>query len=497
MAWNLGTNNTGDALNALDPNSLRILWQKTIDVFEQTEDFFSTFEGEDRTAPIWVKSDTTKGAGLKLRVTVRSGYYGVGKSGDNQFTQPTDFEVDNISSFELDVDYLRNATSITRRTDEFMGMQGELASGQVEELGKWMGREKTARMMMMFRLTGGPQNTLLSGAVLTEDNIKSANGLTLNDIYYMGQALKPLGGQPCKTATIRGAEVLKYCVVGVTPGLFSLKQDPGYQLMLQQAMPREKYEENPLYTGGYAEIDGHSIREYNPIDHDGNGPVGSAFNAKAFLGTAITAGTTAFAVTGGGLAVGAPDTVHQYFRFFSNYAFQFLPNNIYTPGTSTKYFLIVNPSNAPVDPGKIGMYAYTTGNNGNQITITQRLSPVQNGPVSLATVGNVTWNTGVWAANGGLHTQTHPQGATIVQCNANGVPIGRTMMMGAGAALRGYGMYRNNRTQWVVDGEHQTNKYITTVFGQTLRKNNRGVYPGYVQMVHALSYPELQLPIVT
>jgi hypothetical protein len=139
------------------------------------------------------------------------------------------------------------------------------------------------------------------------------------------------------------------------------------------------------------------------------------------------------------------------------------------------------------------MYAYTTGNNGNQITITQRLAPVQNGPVAVLTVGNVTWNTGVWA---NLHTQTHPAGATIVQCNANGVPLGDTIMMGAGAMLRGYGMYRNNRTQWLVDGEHQTNTYITTVFGQVLRKNNRSVYPGYIRMKHAILYPELGLPTV-
>jgi hypothetical protein len=493
MSWNLGTNNTGDALAALDANSLRILWQKNIDVFEQTEDFFSTFEGANRTDPIWVTNDTSKGAGLKFRVTVRSGYYGPGKLGDNQFTQPTDFEVDNISSFELDADYLRNATSITRRSDEYMGMMGELRSGQVEELGKWMGREKTARAMMTYRLRGGSQNTVFANGKTSIGLLKSADSLSLNSILTMGQALKPLGGQPCKTAVVRGTDVLKYCVVGVTPGLFSLKQDPGYQLMLQQAMPRENYEQNPLYTGGYAEIDGHSIREYNPIDHDGNGPVGSAFNAKGFLGTAITAGTSAIAITGGGLAVGAPDTLKQYFRFFSNYAFPFLANDTFSPPTDEKYFLIVNPSNAPTDPGKSCMYAYTTGNNGNQITITKRLAPVQNGPVALLTVGNVTWSTGVWA---NLHTQTHPQGATIVQCNANGVPIGRTVMLAAGSMLRGYGMYRNNRTQWLVDGEHQTNTYITTVFGQVLRKNNRGVYPGYVQMEHAILYPELALPTV-
>jgi hypothetical protein len=136
---------------------------------------------------------------------------------------------------------------------------------------------------------------------------------------------------------------------------------------------------------------------------------------------------------------------------------------------------------------------------GTKITITKRLSPVQNGPVALATVGNVTYNTGVWStSNGGPgHTQTHPIGATVLLCNSYGVPIGDTIMMGAQAVIRGYGMWRNKRTQWLVDGDFQTRKYITTVFGQALRKNVRGVYPGYIRLRHALSYPELNLPTVT
>jgi hypothetical protein len=497
MSFELGTNNTATALAAMSPESVRILWQKTVDIFEQTEDFFMQFEGTNKDSPIFVINDTAAGKGLKLRITSRAGYYGPGKSGDNLFNLASDFETDVINSMEVDVDYLRDAVSITERTDEYMGMQSELAFGQAGELGKWMGREKTARIMMTYRLKGGPQNTLISGGHPTVDGIKSSDGLTYNDILYMGQVLKPLGGAPCETATIRGVPVLKYCIVGVTPGLFTLKQDPDYKLILKDAMPREKYDQNPLFSGGYAELDGHSIREYNPIDHDGYGPVGSAFNPKAFLGGAIAAGTAAFNILGGGSAAAASLTNIQYFRFFSEWAFEFLPNDVYTPLGLQNYILIVNPKNAAVDPGKIGMYGYTV-NSGNTLTINQRLAPVTNGPVALSQVGNVTWNTGVWStANGGPgHTNVHPIGSTILECNANGVPYGRTVMFGARNIIRGYGKFRNKRTQWMVDGEFETRKYITSVFGQSLRKNVNNVYPGYVQLLHSLSYPELGLPVV-
>lgn len=493
MSFELGTPNTGLALSTMSPDSVRIIWQKAIDVFEQTNDFWAMFEGESKDSPIQVINDTSVGKGLTFRVTSLAGFYGRGKSGDDLFNDEDDFEQAVINSNEMIADYLRNATSRTQRMDEKMGMVNELSSGLVEQLGGWMGREKSARAGMTFVLKGGPENLLIGGGETDENELVTADGLTYNDILFMGQALKPMGGRPCEIGTVRGSPVMKYCVVGTTPGLFSLKQDPDYKQILREAGPREKYDENPLFEGGYMDLDGHGIKEFNPIDPDGYAWSGSWFNPKAFLGEAITAGTAAFALKGGGSAAAAAKTNIDYFRFFANYAFPFTSTDIYVPGSDQQYFLVVNPKNAAVDAGKIGMYGYTTGNNGNQITINKRLAPVQNGPVAMVTVGNVTWNTGVWA---GLHTQVHPIGATIVACNANGVPIGDTVMLGAGAMLRGYGMFRNSRTQWNVDGDFETRSYIKTVFGQQLRKNVNGKYPGYVRLRHAIRYPELGLPTV-
>lgn len=496
MSWDINTPNTGAALQAFGADNIRLLWQKKFDIYEQTEDFLGQFEGESEESAIWTTNDTSKGAGMIMNITARAGYYGRGKDGDNLFVNATDFEKDVISNNQLKVDWLRNATSITLRTDEIMGMRDELASGQVKQLGNWVGREKNARAMMTFRLKGGAQNLLIAGGGTDENAIKSANGLTYNDgILRMGQALKPLGGTPCEIGTVRGNPVYKYCVVGTTPGLFSLKIDSDYKLLVKDAAPRESWDENPLWKGGYMDLDGHNIREYNPIDHDGYGPVGSAFNPKAFLGTAIAAGTTAFAVTGGGSAAAAAITNIDYFRFFAGFAFTFLPGDVFAPVAGTRYFLIVNPSNAAVDPGLIGMYSYdnVTGNTGNTITINGRLGPTVAG-IQNSTLGNVTWNTGVWANK---HSYTHPIGSTIVACNAYGVPVGDTIMMGRGAMLRGYGSFKNYRAQWQVEGGFETRKFVGSVFGQVLRKNVRGVYPGYVRLRHAIAYPELNLPTVT
>ncbi len=482
----------------MSPESVRILWQREVDVYEQTEDFWAKFEGNSKDSSIRVITDTSVDKGLKFRVTSRAGYYGKGKSGDALFDDVTDFEKDVINSNELQADYLRNATSATLRADEFMGMQGELVDGQAAELGKWMGREKSARAGMTFVLLGGPENLLIGGGKASQDDLLTFDGVVYDDILFMGQALKPMGGRPCEVGTVRGSPVYKYCIVGTTPGLFSLKQDPDYKQILREAGPREKYDENPLFEGGYMDLDGHRIVEFNPIDPDGYAWSGSWFNAKAFLGTAILAGTTAFDITGGGSAAAAAITNVEYFRFFPNFAFEFTPENIYVPDTTVvQYLLVVNPR-GPVtvdnpNPGGVGMYAYTSGNNGNKITISSRLGPTTAG-VQHTTLGDVTWNTGVWS---GVHSEVHPIGSTIILCNKKGVPIGDTIMMGAMCMLRGYGKYRNKRTQWNVDGDFETRKYITTVFGQQLRKNVNNKYPGYVRLRSAISYPELGLPVVT
>ena len=483
--------NTGASLSAMSASDVRTLWQKTVDIFEQTEDFFEQFEGKTMASPIWEKTETEKGAGQSIRITVRSGYYGEGKTGDALFETTSDYEQTLISGYSLSVDWLRNATSSNERMEEVMGMRGEILNGDAAELGKWMGRQKTARQMMLFREKGGTDNLSYAGGNLDEDSLLSADSLTWDEIVKGKAQLEPLGGRPAKVGRVRGVDVFRYLVIGTVPGLYSLKTDADYKQVLREAGVRG--DSNELFEGGYVDIDGNMIKAYNPIDHDGRGPVGSAWNAKAFLGTAITAGTTAIDVLGGGDTTAAAETNKLYFKFFPNYAFEFLPSDILTAGTSTKYFLIVNPRSGSGGDGKIGMYSYTTGNNGNKITITGRLGSAASG-VRATTLGSVTWDSGVWA---GKHTDAHPVGATIIPCNAKGVPTGDTCILGAGASLRGYGKYRNHRSQEEVNGGFVTRRYISSVFGQALRKDRLSRAPGYLRIRHAINYAGLGVPTVT
>lgn len=489
MAYEIAPPNTGDALSTMDADSVRNLWQKTVDMHEQTEDFWAKFEGNSRQAVIATRTDTSKGRGQSVTITNMAGFYGPGKQGDEHFEAAEDYEDLLINSYTVNVDWLRNAYADNERMEEVMGMRGELRSGAAAELGNWMGREKSDRIFMMFREKGGAENTVIAGGKSGIDNIVSADVLNYDEVLGMGAIMQPLGGRPAMMGRVNGQSVMKYNIVGTVPGMFSLEMDSDYQQILRDAGQRG--EGNHLFKGGFPDLRGNVFHCYNPIDHDGYGPVGSAMNPKAFLGGAITAGTATFDVLGGGSAAAAAKTKILYFKHFFNYAYKFMPGDVLANGSTERYFLVVNPPNAPTDPNKIGMYAYTTGNNGNKITITKRLGPAD-AVAQQETIGNVTWNTGVWANK---HTQVHPIGATIVQCNANGVPIGETLMLGAAAGIRGYGKYRNKRSSESADGGFVERRYITSVFGQNLRLDAQGRARGYIRLIHAIQYPELnQIP---
>jgi len=480
--------NTGDSLAALAPNSVRKLWNKGLLIAEQTEDFFASMESKSNKALIRVKTDTSKGRGQKITFTNMSGFYDEPHIGEELFESPDDFEDALINDYDLIVDWVRHATRYTERMEELMGMRGEIKSGFNVELGKWLGRLKSEQLFGMFHLQLQSDNVLYANGK-TRDTLTSADVLVWDEVVVMGQSMKPKGGLPANLSKRGKAPVWGNSVIATEAGLLSLKADPDYKTLLQNADVRGK--NNSLFEGGYNCIDGHCITPYNPIDHDGVGAVGSFMNPKAYLGTAVTAGTTAIDITGGGTAANGALTKKKYFKYFPNYAYNFIGQGAITPATDVRYFLIYNLTGA--DAGKMGMYSYTTGNDGNKITIVNRLAAAASGQ-AVTTLGDVTWDTGVWS---GKHTDAHPSGSLVIPCNSKGVPIGTTLMLGRMAAMRGYGKYRGHRSQQTHEGGFITDRFITSIFGQKIREDRLERQPAVVRLEHAITYPGLNFPTVS
>lgn len=479
MSTTIVSPNGGAALAAqADPTEL---WQKGFDVYQQSEDFWKPFEGTRKNAPIVVKTDTSKGRGQTINIRNLAGFYKAPKIGDAQFTQASDFEKAKINDYSITIDVLRNAVSWTENAEESMGIRGELEAGLPEELGKWYGREKTHKLFMMFLHKGQTANTYFLGGGSTRDDIESTDTLSVDSITEAGVRLKRLNGRPAMVGTDANKNMIyKYCVAASSDALFSLKKDTDYKLQARDA--GERGSRNLLFKGGYHELDGQVIKEYNPIDHDGDGPIGSPVNAKADLGVAVTAGTVTFDIKGGGNATAAALTDVQYFRDFPNFDYTFRTGDSLGVGSEEFYVAVVNLEGA--DNGKFGFYK-CVGNDGNKITVTERLAAAASG-IAATQVGDVAWDAAV-------NTDAHPEGSAVIFCNAKGVPIGRTIVLGAGAALRGYGLHDGKRGEETDEDNFIKEVYIRGYFGQTPRLDARDRAPGYVVVEHAIEYAGIPL----
>lgn len=481
-AYDITAPNTGTSLETMDAASLRELWAAKVAVMEQEEDFFSEFEGQRTDSVIETVTDTSKGAGHRITFSSMAGFYQEGKHGEEVFEEATDYEKVKIASNQLLVDYIRHGTRWSERMEDHMGLKKELSMKFPEEIGKWIGRKKDRAAWMKFKHAGSSRNYAVAGGGSDVDALGASNGLTWNDIVEVTALLKNHGAAPAYLGKVKNNPVKRFIIAASTNALLSLKNDDQYIAALQESGIDGTA--NELFTGGYADVDGQIIREKQIIDHDGDGPLGSPIAPKLRLSAAIASPTASFAVTGG------TNTKVLYTCDFPNHAFRFNAVDALTAGTTPFYILVVNPPNAPTDPGKMGMYK-CVGNTGKAITVTEALSGATATGFLKNTLGAVTWNTGVWV---GKHTTVHPAGAMAYLVNAKGQPIGDTPFLGGCAMRRGYGQYRNSRATDQKEGGFIQETYGVTVFGQAPKMNADHEFPNFMVLKHSIIIPGSPIP---
>lgn len=462
--------NTGDALASQDAGSVRELWKKGVEMFEQSTDFYGPFEGTNESYPIHSERDTSKGGGHKITFTVQAGFHHEAIIGDNVIAD-ADYEKIKTGSNELTVEFMRHATQYTIRAEEKMGMRGELMKGLPQQQAQWFGREKTDRLNFMWLHRGTSENQRYAGNKSSVNALRIGDTFKHNTLIENSQILRTMNGKPAHIGRDAGKNPIKgYCWVATTESLTALKLDTDYQRATREADVRG--DDQIIFKGGYKRLDGSVINEYNPYDHDGYGAIGSVLSPKARLGNTLASADVASEIKGGGSATAAALTQIKYFKYFPNYAYQYNNEVTLTVSGTSYYVIIKNITGA--DAGKWGMYSYTT-NNGNKLTI--------NGALKNGTdLGNVTWD----AAQ---NTNDHPIGSEVVLVNSSGVPYQHVIAMGAGAARRGYGMYDKERSTDEQEGGFLKQLYMTSVFGQEPRKDANGACPGFLVVTCAIHIP--------
>ena len=496
MASYIANSNLTSTLAAQNANFVPLLWKKGAELSEQNEDYWQEFEGKGLKSPIRVETDFAKDAGQTIYFRTREGLYNDGVIGDELIGDGVEQWV--VGAYSLSVDYIRHAVRRNQRTEDQTALRAEIEEGVNTDLGEWLGRKKTKHLSMMMRENLDATSQVFASAdgssKTSMDDLKSADVVSIDGIINWGQILKTKGGLPADISRDRDNPIPAYIVSSTGEALVSLKTASDYKQAQREANTRGT--DNVIFKGGFTRIDGHVIKEYNPIDHAGQGAIGSAQNPKAKLGIAIAAADTLGFITGGGNATNGAVTQAKYFEFFRNFAYRFTPNNILAGGSTERYCLIYNLTDSGAgDANKMGFYAFTV-NDGNKLTVTKRLRAAGNvvgGAIAYTTIGGVTWNSGVWA---GKHTDAHPAGSLVIECNSYGVPFGYTFVLGAQAALRGYGRFRNERTTQTYEGGFVKDVFITSVFGQAPKQRSDGVTPNILRVAHAIQYAGLSIPNV-
>ena len=463
------------------------IWAAGARKYEDTEDIFTTLEGGENAL---IETETRLSAGVGHEITFRqeSGFYGEGKLDENDFEADDEYEELLMASDKLRVGYIRNATTEWFLTGDELGMGNELNRNLNEKLGEWLGREKSWQMAM----------SLIHQ--VKQDNHWPIASLGLETLSDATALLRPMGGTPAylKKDT-NGNDIYGLCYLTSTEGMSVLKDDTEFNDRLKHAGERGRG--NPLFTGESVMLDGNLIKHWDIKDHDGEGPVGSPLNPKAFLGAAIAAGTATFDIKGGGYLTAANKTKKMYFRYFPAYNFKFAGSSsvavdafshfLHLNGADKRFYVtIVNPKNAATDPGKWCIYECSV-NNGNKLVVTKRLGP---GTSSSDDVGVRSWRVGSVIWDAAKHTQTHGEGSLIYWSTAAGVPQGRTIGMGKGAARRGYGQFRAKRFHQQIQGGQKHELFIGSVFGQRPRVDRIKRNPAVIVLTHPIKYPGCNHP---
>ncbi len=479
---------TGDSLANMDAANVRQLWGRIANMFEKEEDAFIDMEGGPE-ALIESITDLSVGKGQKITFPEDEDFYGEPRMGDQRFTSADHYDTLRMYHNELLADWLRFGSNYSARTEEAMGMRDEILDRIPEKQGKQWGKKKSEMTQMTILHKTNAENQVIAGRRNTVHDLHSSDTLSYDEIISLGAIMEPMGGSPAVVGQDpSGNMIYGRCIVATVPAAQSLESDPTYVTNQQKAAERGKG--NKLFAGGLETVKGHVIMKHNPVDKNEAGPIGSPLFPKARLGVAITAGSSALTITGGGNATNAALPNRLYFKSFPKYAYAFLladvlstsanfwelGDGVGTNAASGNFFVvIVNSRAAAVDPGKWNMYEISA-NDGANLTCAKRMG-VQTASIESTTVGALTYDSSV-------NTQTHAEGSLIFLANKWGLPLMCTPALSRGAVRRGYGKYRNFRATDTDEGGFGKYTYLWSVFGQNVRKDASGRVPAIALLKH-------------
>lgn len=494
-------------LNSEAANAVGKAFSKYLHIGSNTSDVFSKFEGADGAmgSPVCRKTELGTMAGKKIEFTIKGQLSGFGKLGEQ--TLRGNEEKRRYGTTEVEVDFIRHAEAYTRKQIAFMAANGEVRSGIAKDLADWWARKKqTAALHRLRQRAQSGVNIIYPNARGGIHSLRSADTFSVQTINKAQSLAQQLGAKPLKMGKSKaGAPIPNFMFFGPEQVINPITADSTYTAALNNAQVRG-YGNNEFWDGGIAQVMGQTVFHWATVDPDSDGPIGSMFDPRAKLGTAITAGTTAIDITGGS------STSALYFEFFPGYAWLHYEEESVSADSNDYYVLIYNhveSTNGAGDAGKWGFYRYTgSSNTGNKLTMKNENGNATTGAgarLAGSTSGKASTKIGevVWDAN--VNTTEHPTGAWIYLANKKGQIYGYVAALGSNALLRAYGGGAMGEDMPVA-GKFQTEDEdygmikgvaIEAVYGTEVWTDTQGHPTNYVLIPCAYTPNGLSLPTIT
>jgi hypothetical protein len=462
---------------AQDADAKGKLYTKGFELSGNTSDDFTPMEGAPGgTSAVWVKKDLKVQGADRVKFTSLGDPSGPGVRGEAELTGNT--STPRIGGWTLDVDFWRDAVELTKKQIQFLAAGGKLEYEIYKMLGAKFGRQKQADMMMaLTRQANG--NIYRVGNRSTTNDILAIDKFNTAVVVQAQARARALGARPVGiTKSKSGSPLQRYIAFAVQDAMTEIRNSSAYITALQNAASRS--EENPAFSGKLLDWNGIGLWEHTVVQPDADDWMGSPLAPMAKLGVEITSATAAFDIQSS-----ATNTKSLYYGFFRGYDWKWTEGQTAAPDSATYYAWIIPQSGA--DQGKAMFVSYVgTGNNGNKITITNRLHSSA-AAAAVTTLGGITWNAS-------HHCAAAPVGSIVIPANSKGTPIGRSLVLGAGTAMRCYGSIEMQKIQESRDYGFVTGFGYMGIFGQTATKDTQGITRNYVVIEHALERPGIVIP---
>ncbi|MDR1470249.1 MAG: hypothetical protein LBT00_13275 [Spirochaetaceae bacterium] len=491
-----GDTKSAEQLIAENPELAVKLWRHEVEKYEFTNNFFSKYEGTGPNSVVLINKDSEKVASGG-NVTIRNigEFYGIGRKGAQTFTEEKHFDEDKVSAYSFKVDYLENGYIIDKRTAWKTMMLEELKNGTPGRLKRWMNRQKEAETLARLLKDEKAPKPVIAGGRSSIDGLTASDTLRYNDVVIAEARLSRNGGRPFKTV-VRGEQLQgKYLVPLTPPARAGIETDDDWKDMLKSAGHRG--DGNSLFTGILPTANGNVFADFQSIDTDSDGTLGTLLDPRGRTSTEITVGTVAFDIYAGARA---NPKDNDYLRHFPGARWEYNTDDVGSPTsvddtTGNKYLLLWDEAD-----NKVAMVRYTQvstdGSGKRKITVTGTLAASASG-IGVVSFGSVTY-----AANSANFKSAFPIGSWIIPCNAKGVPYGTTPVLGGASVMNGYGFEKDIDAYDFIQGStfetaKRVRRFFRTIFGTGLPKNLNNEVVGYTTIKHALVYPGLPQLVAT